>query len=91
MQDYSFVAQQIIKAQMVVIGPLAIAQAQKVVGLSIQDADHIEIIGNAKDVLSNLVNQYAQLFGRASIEVCKDAIKEMQSPIPSKDLPDILQ
>lgn len=74
-----------------IVGPIAIAQAKKVVGLKIDDIEHIEITGSMKDILSGLVKQYEQLFGRASIEACKDALKESQVNISSKDLPLILQ
>ena len=44
-----------------------------------------------KDVLDQLVRQYSELFGRASVEVCKEAVKEVDSSISSEELPDILK
>ena len=77
--------------------PLAIDQAHKVSGLKFSNSDNVEILGDAKDILENLVKQYQQLFGQASVEVCKpacggkDALKEIKPPIPSNELPEILK
>ena len=91
MDIYSLAASQIIKQQQAIIGPLALDQAHKVPGLKFSNSDTVEILGDAKGILENLVKQYEQLFGQASIEVCKDAIKEVKPPIPQSELPAILQ
>lgn len=91
MDLYSLAAREIIKAQELVIGPIALEQAKNVSGLTVSGLDDVRISGNAQDVLSNLVNQYSKFFGRASIEVCKDAIKEVKPPIPQQELPEILR
>ena len=44
-----------------------------------------------KVVLEKLVKQYEKLFGQASIEVCKDAVREVQNTVSKADLPEILQ
>jgi hypothetical protein len=51
----------------------------------------MKIAGDPKETLIKLVKQYEQLFGQASIEVCKDAIREMKPPIPVDQLPDLLK
>ncbi len=81
----------IIKEQQAIIGPVALDQAKKVSGLSVTSVDDVQISGNKKEVLGNLVNQYAKLFGKASVEVCKEAIEPISDKIPSSDLPDILK
>ena len=81
----------IIKEQQSIIGPVAIDQANKVTGLQVGGADDVKITGNKKEVLNNLVNQYAKLFGRASVEVCKEAFSPYSDKIPSSDIPDILK
>ena len=82
----------IIKEQQAIIGPVALEQAQKVDGLTIDWSKHeITVFGNTKEVLGNLVNQYAKLFGKASVEVCKEAIEPISDKIPQNDLPDILK
>lgn len=81
----------IIKEQQTIIGPIALDQAKKVVGLQIGEVDDIKITGNKKEVLGNLVNQYAKLFGQASVEVCKEAFSSMADKIPASEVPDILK
>lgn len=88
-EKYNNVAYQIIKQQELVIGPVAWEEAKKVSGLSIKGSN-VQIKGDVKKVLEALVNQYATLFGRASIEVCKDAVKGMVANLNNKDLPAIL-
>ena len=81
----------IIKEQEAIIGPIALDQAKKVSGLEIAGTDDIKITGNKKEVLTNLVNQYAKLFGRASIEVCKEAFLSVSDKINPTEVPDILK
>lgn len=81
----------IIKEQQSIIGPVALDQAKKVSGLQVGGSDDVKIVGNKKEVLGNLVNQYAKLFGRASVEVCKEAFEPLSDKIPSADIPDILK
>lgn len=86
------VVKAIVAEQKTIIGPLAIDQANKVSGIHItQDLGKIEVSGESNQILSNLVAQYEKLFGKASIEACKEALKEMTPQFPSKDLPQILQ
>ncbi len=81
----------IIKEQQSIIGPIAIDQANKVTGLSVGGVEDIKITGSKKDVLGNLVDQYSKLFGRASIEVCREAFQTFSDKIPTPDVPDILK
>lgn len=91
MDHYIDAIKAIIKEQKTVIGPLAVDQARMVEGLSVKDDQNISISGDGKKVLEHLVNQYANLFGRASIEVCKDAIKRAHAGITKDELPSVLQ
>lgn len=82
----------IVIQQKQIIGPLAVDQANKVPGVKISsDTTEITISGNSQDIIALLVKQYEHLFGRASIEACKDAIKSITPAIPSQELPSILQ
>jgi hypothetical protein len=84
----------IIVHQQAIIGPLAIDQARKVQGLSIQNTGTLTIEIKTTDpasLLTHLVEKYRDLFGQTSVEVCKDAIKESGTPISDNDLPEILQ
>lgn len=91
MDAYSQIAGQIIKDQEAIIGPIALEQARKVHGLVVEDLDKVKIIGNGKEILSNLVDQYSKLFGRASIEVCKESVHSSKADIAKEDLPEILR
>lgn len=83
-------AEKIIKEQEVIIGPVAFEQAKKVDGLEVSDGGKVKINGTAKDVLKHLVEQYEKLFGRTSIEVCKEAVKGIVSQAPKDQVPQIL-
>lgn len=87
---YSKIATEIVKAQAIVIGPLAYDQATMVAGIVIE-SDTISVKGNGKQVLTLLVTKFEGLFGQASVEVCKDAIREMHMKVPPEDLPDMLR
>lgn len=87
MDTFEQAVDKIIKAQEAIIGPLALEQAKKVKGISIDDAKRVAVSGNKKQVLDSLVKQYELLFGRASIEVCRDAAKTLLSQLPKDDLP----
>ena len=90
MDPYVQAISRIIKEQQSIIGPIAKDQANKVTGLVVGD-DDIKITGNKKEILENLVNQYAKLFGRASIEVCKEAFSQVSDKINPSEVPDILK
>lgn len=90
MDMFSEVARQIIKEQQSIIGPIALDQAKQVTGLEVGQ-DDIKVVGNGKEVLGNLVNQYAKLFGKTSVEVCKEAFRPYSDKIPQTDVPEILK
>jgi len=86
------VAQKIIQEQEKIIGPIALEQAKKVQGLSIDwDKREVKLAGDEKLVLENLVKKYQSLFGRASVEVCKEAVGSVGDKISPTNLPDILK
>lgn len=82
---------QIINGQQAIIGPIALEQARKVAGIQISPSGDVNVKGNGKDILTSLVQQYEHLFGKASVEACKDAIKEISPPPSPDELPDILK
>lgn len=88
---YSALATHILKGQLAVVGPLAIDQAKTVTGVTIEGGNTVRIKGNGKEVLTALVKRFERLFGLASVEVCKDAIKESSVTISDRDLPEILR
>lgn len=92
MKNHDQMAAKIIEEQELIIGPVAWEQAGKVSGLRIDIANHhVSIEGNAMEVLEKLVAQYVQLFGPASREVCRDAVRPLLSQIPAEEIPAILK
>lgn len=91
MDPFAQAASNIIKEQQAIIGPVALDQARKVGGLKVESVSSITIEGDKKEVLSNLVKQYEKLFGKASIEVCKEAFQPFSDKIPAVEIPDILK
>ena len=85
-------ASRIIHEQATIIGPSAWSEAQQVEGLSI-DVSQMEVYvtGNRKEVLDRLVSQYEQLFGRASLEVCREAVRPALSKISLEEIPERLR
>ena len=84
---------EIIKEQESVIGPLAWIEAGKVAGLQIIDLqkNEIAISGNdPKNVVNSLVERYERLFGRASREVCRDAVASIIADLAPSDIPSSL-
>lgn len=89
----STVAQAIVDHQKAIIGPLALEQAKKVPGIVVS-SENVEVSTGTEDptlLIEHLVKKYEELFGKTSIEVCKDAIRELTTPVAPKDLPPILQ
>lgn len=90
MNNYETLAGAIVKHQESIIGPLAWVEAQKVPGLKVSD-QNISIAGEGTKVLESLVKQYQALFGQASVEVCKDAVKPLMSKLEGVEIPTILK
>ncbi|OGD08359.1 hypothetical protein A2397_03145 [Candidatus Amesbacteria bacterium RIFOXYB1_FULL_44_23] len=81
----------IVEQQRMIIGPLAVEQANKVDGLTITvDLNEVTISGDPKKILMDLVDQYRRLFGQVSVEACKESIKKTLHQIPRQDIPDFL-
>ncbi len=82
-------AQSIVKEQELVIGPLAWSEAAKVRGLRVvPETKQIALTDpDQKGAIDRLVAQYERLFGRASQEVCKDAVQRLIASLPRADVP----
>jgi hypothetical protein len=95
MKNIDIIVQSIISHQEEVLGPLALEQAKGIAGLEVNSDGKVKISlkkeADSKDLLADLVKKYEKLFGRASVEVCKDAVKESGVKYADSDLPEILQ
>ena len=92
MDIFITIAVRIIKEQELIIGPLAWEEAGKVKGLEINlDKETLQLTGDKKQVINGLVKQYSRLFGRASQEVCKDAVRDIIAELPKNEVPSALE
>lgn len=88
------IAGKIVKEQELVIGPLAWTEAEKVQGLHVVNEESGEVTlnnGDPKEVINRLVSQYERLFGRASHEVCRDAVTVLIRDLAQADVPSSLR
>ena len=82
----------IIRAQELVIGTLAWDEAKKVTGLNLDQINKsVSINGNTYDIIDALVGQYGRLFGRASREVCKEAVQDILEKLLPQEIPNSLK
>lgn len=74
MGHYEQILLSIIKAQEAIIGPLAYEEARKTGVIQIDDTgNQLTLSGDPKTAIEMLVTQYANLFGKISIQVSKEA------------------
>jgi len=83
------IATKIVNEQELVIGPLAWIEARKVAGLTVDEAHHEATVtgGDPMTTVDKLVSQYERLFGRASREVCREAVASMLADLPAGQVP----
>ena len=86
------IAEKIIDEQELIIGPLAWSEAGKVQGLQVNRARHEAILenGDPKETVNRLVWQYERLFGRASHEVCREAVASILANLKTSEVPSSL-
>lgn len=86
------IVSRIIKEQELIIGPIAWDEAKKVQGLRVDiTRKEIAIVNGEKEVIEKLVRQYERLFGRASIEACREAVQDIIPEIPPEKVPAVLK
>jgi hypothetical protein len=91
MNIFAEAAKKIIEEQENIIGPIALEQARKVNGLTLDWSKHqVTLEGNQTTVLEKLVEQYEHLFGQASVEACKEAVRGLISQLPPNQIPSLL-
>jgi hypothetical protein len=88
MDLYAQIVERIIKKQESIIGPVAIEQAQQVPNLKVDWAKHeVLVSGDGAEVIDDLVEQYKDLFGQTSVEVCREAAGQLINKLPKDKLP----
>ncbi len=92
MNIFEQISVRIIKEQELIIGPVAWDEAKKVEGLTVDRGQGtVSVTGDAKAMLNKLVERYAMLFGKASNEVCKEAVQDLVAELPEGDVPSSLK
>lgn len=92
MDIFAEIVEQIIKEQEGVIGPIAIEQAKRVKGLTIDWSHHsVSFKGDETKIINNLVENYRDFFGQVSVQVCRQATKNLISLLPINQQPTLLQ
>lgn len=82
----------IIQEQELIIGPIAWDEAKKVNGMSVvYEKKEVTLTQDDPHVVDRLVAQYERLFGRASREVCKEAVRDIIGEVPPEKLPAALK
>lgn len=91
MEVYSQIVERIISHQESIIGPIAVEQAEHVRNLKVDwDKKDISVSGDGAKVIDDLVNQYKELFGKISVEVCREAAEPLMKKLPEGKLPKTL-
>jgi hypothetical protein len=88
MDIYSQIVERIISQQESIIGPIAVEQAEHVANLKVDwDKKDIKLTGDGAKVIDGLVAQYKELFGKISVEVCREAAGPLINKLPKGHLP----
>jgi len=94
MNIFNKISLRIIKEQESIIGPLAWYEAKKVNGFSVLNENKGEVSfqdGDPKIIIDKLVNQYEKIFGKASHEVCRDAVRDIVVGMSPEEVPSSLK
>lgn len=80
--------EKIIEQQELIIGPIAVQQAQLVNELKIDWPHHaVSISGSPQTAVDDLVEQYKVLFGQIAVETCKEAVAQLLAQLPAEQQP----
>ena len=88
------IATRIIREQELIIGPIAWEEAGTVKGIHVLDKSKGEVSvanGDNRIVIDNLVHQYEHIFGRASREVCREAVASLVADLAPSEVPSSLR
>lgn len=89
---YAAMASKIVAEQAKIIGPVAYAQASKVVGLAFDKTTNAATIqGNGAAVVDELVKQYKLFFGDIAVEVSREAVGDLKFQLKPEELPVVLK
>jgi hypothetical protein len=91
MDVYSEIVKRIIEQQEAIIGPVAVEQAMHIPNLEVDwDKHQVNVKADGAKVIDKLVQQYKELFGKISVEVCREAAGPLMKKLPEGQLPKTL-
>ena len=89
---YNQIANSIVESQEAIIGPIAVERAAHVEGLTVdKKSKKVTIVGQAINVIDELIEQYSALFGQISVDVCKEAAAQYLTRLPADEVPTLLR
>jgi hypothetical protein len=89
---YFQIVEKIISEQENIIGLIAVEQATEVKGLEIDWKNRlISFNGNESEIIDNLVEKYREFFGQVSVQVCRQATRQLISQLPKNQQPTLLR
>lgn len=92
MDIFAQIVEKIVREQEKIIGPIALEQARKVQGLTVDmQKNEVKFVGDQKQIIESLIEQYKHLFGQASVEVCRDAARSFITQMPKDQIPSQFQ
>jgi len=91
MQKYINAVQIILSEQKQIIGPLALDLAKQAQGIKFIDEQSVEFEADPKSALGNLILMYQTVFGKSSVEVCRNALLRTNLGFTPEELPDVLR
>jgi hypothetical protein len=90
MDKYHDLVKRIIEEQKLIMGPLAFELAKRTEGLKFENELTFNIEGEPKNVVTNLINQYKELFGDISVQVSRHALLDNAKSFTNEELPELL-
>jgi hypothetical protein len=88
MDIFAQIVVSIISQQESIIGPIAVEQAQVVPGLSVDwGKREATLLGDKTLIVDTLVAKYKELFGKISVEVCKEATASLVMQLSDEQRP----
>ena len=82
----------IIKRQELIMGQIAWDEAENIGGFTVDNSHNaVSFYGDQKEIIDHLVLRYEELFGKASREVCKDAVRRLTAGMPAEEIPSSLK
>jgi hypothetical protein len=92
MDIFAQIVLRIIIEQENIIGPVAVDLANNVAGLKLDwKKREVSFEADKTQIIEKLIENYQHLFGHASVEVCREAVKLIISEVPKDKIPKQLQ